>query len=86
MDWKQFEKMLHDLDCPEDQIQERLSDRRGNETVQIAVICEGMLRFIWYSLREPALQTDSKKKEFSRYLAEDWQDKLEDILQSGKSK
>ncbi|KII92752.1 hypothetical protein PLICRDRAFT_27757 [Plicaturopsis crispa FD-325 SS-3] len=84
MDWKRFEEVIRDdLKCPPKLVQERMNDRRGDNTVQITVICHSMVRFIWYGLQEPALQALREKPEFGHFLAKDWVQKLSDIIDSG---
>ncbi|KII92753.1 hypothetical protein PLICRDRAFT_484067 [Plicaturopsis crispa FD-325 SS-3] len=69
MSWERFEQLLtSDLHCDGEHVEERMKDRRGNDTVQIVVVCEGM------------------NKPFGHIMALDWEQKLTEIIESGKPK
>lgn len=78
-----FVQTLRELEVSQENIDSWVKDRRGPETVQICIICEGFMRFLWFSIREPALSNLWNNPVVSKVLAEDWQDRLTETIATG---
>ncbi len=73
---------MRELDCTEEYIQEWAEDARGDHTVQICIICETTMRFLFFSLRDLS-KYRSIDKESSRKLSETWAEVLQSLIETG---
>jgi hypothetical protein len=81
---EQFVEVLHDLETSQEDIDDWVKDRRGNDTAQICIVCETTLRFLWFSLREAYLEERrTSDSNISRSLAENWEDNLTRVIETG---
>jgi len=59
-------------------------DQRGNDAVQIIIICEGFFRLIWFQFPEVELEhARSKKPSVSALGADYWDEGLKDAIEAG---
>jgi hypothetical protein len=61
-----------------------VNERRGTDTAQIIVICEDMIRFLWFSLRDGGASLRNRDPAMSKALAEDWQKGMIDAIETGR--
>jgi hypothetical protein len=62
-------------------------DQRGEDTVQVCVYCQGplphIMRWLWFTLKDGGAWFRAKAPNISRALAENWEEKLMAIIESG---
>jgi len=75
--------ILVKLEMPQHSIHQWANDRRGDNTVQIVIVCENLIQFMWFSLRDLQSLRPSLPAHISRALAENWDDALAGIIESG---
>jgi len=73
---------MRDTDCTDEVIEDWKRDRRGDDTVRIIVICEDLVRFLYFSLKDKG---DSRRvdSEASKDKAQDWDSKLKMVIEVG---
>lgn len=81
-----FVQVLKKMTISQENIDDWVRDKRGPETIQICIICEGLLRFLWFSLRESDLNELWDDPTFSKVVAEDWQNRLKETIRMGDRK
>jgi len=79
------QEVFVDLGMTPKQISSWKDDVRGDDTVQVVIIAEGMLRLFWFSLRDAAKrsQGNADEKTVSKALAEDWESSLMVAIERG---
>jgi hypothetical protein len=83
-DKRAIREVLHDFETSQEDIDDWVKDRRGNDTAQICIVCETTLRFLWFSLREAYLEElRTSDSNISRSLAENWEDNLTRVIETG---
>jgi len=59
-------------------------DQRGNDTVQIIIICESFFRLIWFQFADVDLERARSRKSSASSLGADyWDDGLKDAIDAG---
>ncbi|KAF9227358.1 hypothetical protein BS17DRAFT_775363 [Gyrodon lividus] len=79
-----FVARLCEIDEPSDETVACVNERRGTDTVQIIVICEGLIRFLWFSLRDGGASLRGRDPALSRALAGDWENDLIEAINTGQ--
>ncbi|KAL0956328.1 hypothetical protein HGRIS_002480 [Hohenbuehelia grisea] len=83
-------QMFLEMSTPQDAVDSWKTDIRGNETVQIVIFAEGLVRMIWFSIRDieqrrtPIAHPEARA--LSDYIAEEWAVMLQRIINSGDPK
>jgi len=85
-----FRHVLTDLGTPPESMAQWEHDRRGEDTVQVCVYCQGplphIMRWLWFTLKDGGAWFRAKAPNISRALAENWEEKLMAIIESGDVK
>lgn len=76
---------LRALDALNDEIAACVNERRSNDTAQIVVICEGLIRFLWFSFRDGGASLRQRDPELSRALSQDWESNLIYAVNTGST-
>ncbi|KAH0827859.1 hypothetical protein J3R83DRAFT_3486 [Lanmaoa asiatica] len=71
-------------DSLNDEIVASVTEQRNNDTAQIIVICEDLVRFLWFSIRDGGTSLRQRDPAFSRALSEDWQRDLIEAIDTGE--
>jgi len=72
---------LYEFDCTEEQIEDWKMDNRGDHTVHIIIRFYGLMRFLWFSLRD--LSRYRTDPEGSADLAKGWDQMLMTVIEAG---
>jgi len=79
-----FLELCDKNEAPKDMIEAFKKDQRGDNTVQIILICKSIFRFIWLGFTEEELQRARQKKPTVSTLGADyWDDGLKDAIEAG---
>ncbi|KAF8135426.1 hypothetical protein EV363DRAFT_1415316 [Boletus edulis] len=81
---ERFLARLRELDELDDEIVASVNERRSNDTAQIIVICEDLIRFLWFSLRDGGASLRQRDSAFSRALAQGWERDLIEAINTGQ--
>ncbi|KAG6372276.1 hypothetical protein JVT61DRAFT_7715 [Boletus reticuloceps] len=81
---ERFLARLRELDELDDEIVASVNERRSNDTAQTIVICEDLIRFLWFSLRDGGASLRQRDPAFSRALAQDWERDLIEAINTGQ--
>lgn len=79
-----FLARLRALNELNDEIVSSVNERRSNDTAQIIVICEDLVRFLWFSIRDGGASLRQRDPAFSRALSEDWERGLIEAINTGQ--
>lgn len=79
-----FLARLRALNEPSDEIVSSVNERRGSDTVQIIVMCEYLVRILWFSIRDGGASLRQRDPAISRALSEDWERRLIEAINSGQ--
>ncbi|KAG2099108.1 hypothetical protein BD769DRAFT_1008092 [Suillus cothurnatus] len=60
-----------------------VNERRGTDTAQIIILCEDLIRFLWFSLRDGGASLRNRDRAMSKALAENWQDGMISAIETG---
>ncbi|KAH7916541.1 hypothetical protein BJ138DRAFT_284899 [Hygrophoropsis aurantiaca] len=74
---------LREIDAASDDTVACINERRGNDTAQIIVLCDDLIRFLWFSLRDGGASFRSHDQALSRAMATDWVSDLRDAIDTG---
>ncbi|KIJ67777.1 hypothetical protein HYDPIDRAFT_107272 [Hydnomerulius pinastri MD-312] len=78
-----FIERLREIDEATEETVACINERRGPDTCQIVIICEDLIRFLWFSLRDGGASMRAREPEMSRLLAEDWVYGMIDAINTG---
>ncbi|OJA11021.1 hypothetical protein AZE42_06439 [Rhizopogon vesiculosus] len=78
-----FIARLEEINEADEETVSCVNERRGTDTAQIIVICEDLIRFLWFSLRDGGASLRSRDQAMSKALAEDWQKDMIDAIETG---
>jgi len=85
-----FRQIMIMMGTSPEEMQDWENDQRGDDTVQISVYCQGPLphymRWIWYTMVDGGAHHRNNSPEISRAIANNWEEKLMDIIDSGDVK
>jgi hypothetical protein len=81
---ERFLARLRALNELNDEIVASVNERRSNDTAQIIVICEDLVRLLWFSLRDGGVSLRQRDPAFSRALAQDWECDLIEAISTGQ--
>lgn len=79
-----FLARLRALNGLNDEIVSSVNERRSNDTAHIIVICEDLIRFLWFSIRDGGASLRQCDPAFSRTLAENWERYLIAAINAGQ--
>ncbi|KAG8213929.1 hypothetical protein J3R82DRAFT_10675 [Butyriboletus roseoflavus] len=79
-----FLARMRALDKLNDEFVSRVNERRSNDTAQIIVTCEDLVRLLWFSLRDGGASLRQRDPAFSRALSDDWERKLIEAINTGQ--
>jgi len=84
----QVPEILLEMDSPIKFVEGWENDRRGDDTVRIVIIAEGLVRFLWFSLRDAESRRTKQSRpvetpDISNALARDWEENLIDVIERG---
>lgn len=80
----EFVSLMKDHECTDDVIEDFVTDNRGDHTIQVSVLCEGTMRFLFLSFRS-LYRWQAMDKQKSRNLAESWVQVLREMIEKGAS-
>ncbi|RDB25157.1 hypothetical protein Hypma_007660 [Hypsizygus marmoreus] len=77
-------QFLKDVETDPETIRDWENDKRGNDTVQIMVVADPMVRFLWFSMYDAAERRKKHDDDIvATLLAESWQDAMKELIESG---
>lgn len=79
-----FLARLRALDELNDEIVVTVNERRTSDTAQIIVVCQDLVRFLWFSLRDGGASLRQRDSALSRALSQNWQGRLIEAIDSGE--
>jgi len=79
-----FLARLRELNELDDAIVASVNERRSNDTAQTIIICEDLIRFLWFSLRDGGAKARQRDPAISRALAQDWERRLIEAINTGQ--
>jgi len=85
-----FRQIMLDLGTSPEGMQDWENDQRGEDTVQITIYCQGppphQMRWLWFTLKDGGEWYRSKDPVMAQALANNWEEKLIAIIESGDVK
>ncbi|KAG6860767.1 hypothetical protein C0995_007799 [Termitomyces sp. Mi166 len=81
--------LITEMKCPARAINSFKNDLRGNHTVQIMIIAEGLVKFLWFGQRDPVtgqtvpLKDLSEDPDHANIFAQYWEEAMIDVIQKG---
>lgn len=79
-----FLARLRALDELNDEIVASVNERRNSDTAQIIVVCEDLVRLLWFSIRDGGASLRQRDPAFSRALSQDWERGLIEAIDTGE--
>jgi len=79
-----FLTRLRALDELNDEIVASVNEPRNNDTAQIIIICEDLVRLLWFSIRDGGASLRQRDPAFSRALSQDWERNLIQAINTGQ--
>ncbi|KAH7924245.1 hypothetical protein BV22DRAFT_1035302 [Leucogyrophana mollusca] len=74
---------LRKIDGASDDTVACVNENRGPDTAQIVVLCEDLIRFLWFSLRDGGASFRNRDPAFSRAMAEGWVGDMKEAVYTG---
>lgn len=81
---ERFLARLRAMDELNDEIVATINERRSSDTAQIIVVCEDLVRFLWFSIRDGGASLRQRDPAFSRALSQDWEHDLMEAIDTGQ--
>lgn len=61
-----------------------VNEQRSNDTTQIIVVCEDLVRILWFSIRDGGASLRQRDPAVFRALSEDWEQNLIKAINTGQ--
>lgn len=81
---ERFLARLRALDELNDEFVASVNEQRNNDTAQIIVVCEDLVRLLWFSIRDGGASLRQRDPAFSRALSQDWERGLIKAINTGQ--
>lgn len=82
MSREEFVELMRKLEGTEEDIKDWVEDMRGDHTMEICVVAEDAMRFLFFSLRDLSPYRDMDKAA-SRRLSDTWAETLTILVETG---